>query len=140
MRKIFLVGLLVLVLIVAGCARGNTESAQQSSKNVIIIEHAVSKGDLVISKGTTVVFTNKDSFEGFNYDRHTVTSGTIDPSGNSGAEGVVPGSGSGIADGLFGSGLKLDQSFSYTFGKEGVYTYYIAEHPTYGGLGRIIVK
>jgi len=140
MRKIFLVGLLALVLIVAGCARGNTESAQQSSKNVIIIGHAVSKGDLVIQKGTTVVFTNKDSFEGFNYDRHTVTSGTIDPSGNSGAEGVVPGSGSGIADGLFGSGLKLDQSFSYTFGKEGVYTYYIAEHPTYGGLGRIIVK
>ena len=139
MRKIFLTVFLVLVLIVAGCARGNTESAQQSSKNVIIRGHAVS-GDLVISKGTTVVFTNKDSFEGFNYDRHTVTSGTIDPSGNSGAEGVVPGSGSGIADGLFGSGLKLDQSFSYTFGKEGVYTYYIAEHPTYGGLGRIIVK
>jgi len=140
MRKIFLTVFLVLVLIVAGCARGNTESSQQSSKNVIIRGHAVLKGDLVIQKGTTVVFTNKDSFEGFNYDRHTVTSGTIDPSGNSGAEGVVPGSGSGIADGLFGSGLKLDQSFSYTFWKEGVYTYYIAEHPTYGGLGRIIVK
>lgn len=135
-----LVAFTAIVLVASLVIITSINSKNKITKTVTIKGHSIPQGEIVIQKGETIVFKNEDSFEGFGYDRHTISSGTVDVTGNSGVKGIVQGSGSGIHDGLFSYGLKLSKSFKYTFDKEGIYTFYIAEHPTISGLGRIVVK
>jgi len=109
-------------------------------QTVVIQGHQLLQNDLEIEVGTTVIWRNRDSFAGLPYDRHTVTSGSIDPTGTGGVKGVVPNSGSGVSDGLFQKGLDLNEVFDYTFTEPGTYTFYIAEHPGVSGEGRIVVR
>ena len=110
------------------------------SQTVVIQGHQLPRGDIEIEVGTTIVWQNKDSFIGLPYNRHTVTSGSIDSAGTEGVRGVVPNSGSGTSDGVFQEGLKLNEVFDYTFTEPGIYTFYIAEHPTVSGERRIVVR
>jgi len=111
-----------------------------AGQKVVIRGHQLPQNDLEIEVGTTVLWENKDSFLGLPYNKHTITSGSIDRSGKDGVRGIVPNSGSGISDGTFEEGLKLNKSFSYTFTEVGIYPFYIAEHPTVSGERKIIVK
>jgi len=111
-----------------------------AGQKVVIRGHQLPQNDLEIEVGTTVLWENKDSFRGLPYNKHTITSGSIDRSGKEGLRGIVPNSGSGISDGTFQEGLKLNKTFSYTFTEVGIYPYYIAEHPTVSGERKIIVK
>lgn len=110
-----------------------------TGKIVTIQGHKIPQGGLQIEAGTTVVWENKDNLVGLPYDKHTITSGSIDSSGVDGVVGVVPNSGSGVSDGIYQNGLALGESFEYTFDEPGVYTFYIAEHPTVSGEGIITV-
>ena len=150
------ISIVVIVLIIIGAFflfRGNdtteTETPSLSEpvgvmidegQTVVIQGHQLLQTDLEIEVGTTVIWRNKDNFLGLPYDRHTVTSGSIDLTGSEGTKGVVPNSGSGISDGTFQQGLKLDEVFDYTFTEPGVFTFYIAEHPGVSGEGRIVVR
>jgi len=109
-------------------------------QKVVIRGHQLPSNDFEIEVGTTVLWENKDSFLGLPYNKHTITSGSIDRTGRDGVRGIVPNSGSGISDGTFQEGLKLNKSFSYTFTEVGIYPFYIAEHPTVSGERKIIVK
>lgn len=111
-----------------------------AGQKVVIRGHQLPPNDLEIEVGTTVLWENKDSFLGLPYNKHTITSGSIDRTGKNGVRGIVPNSGSGISDGTFQEGLKLNKSFSYTFTEVGIYPFYIAEHPTVSGERKIIVK
>jgi len=125
----------------------NNDSAELSGtsngrveKVIVIRGHQIPAGEIVIDMGTTIVWENKDSFVGLPYNRHTITTGTVDSSGTQGTKGVVPNSGSGIPDNLISHGLNTNESFSYTFEEPGEYTFYIAEHPLVSGEGKIVVK
>jgi len=74
-------------------------------------EYAFFPGDLTVTAGTTVTWTNQDPVV------HTVTSG--------------PSNGSvGTADGLFDSGLFAEgETFEYTFTEPGTYSYFCTPHP-----------
>lgn len=107
---------------------------------VAIRNHKITVPTLTVNVGTTVTWINEDDLAGFPYDNHSPTSGTIDPSGSQGKIGVVPNSGSGLANGTFAISLPSGESQSFTFTKAGTYTYYIAEHPLVSGEGKVIVK
>ena len=151
------ISIIVVVLVIIGSLflfRGNNkntenETASSSQPTGIIIDagqtiiirgHQLPPNDLEIEVGTTILWENKDSFVGLPYSRHTITSGSIDRTGKDGVRGIVPNSGSGVSDGTFQEGLKLNKSFSYTFTEAGIYPFYIAEHPTVSGERKIIVK
>ncbi len=109
-----------------------------NEERIVISGHSI-PGETIIPVGTTVIFENKDSFAGLPYDQHTITTGSIDPAGEKGLAGVVPNSGSGESDGLIEIPLLQDEEFSFLFGEVGTYTFYIAEHPTVSGIGKITV-
>jgi plastocyanin len=71
--------------------------------------------EITVPVGTTVVWTNQDSFE------HTVTSGTR-----------------GNPSGLFDTRVAAGGSFSFTFDKAGTYSYYCSIHS--GMNGTVVVK
>lgn len=96
--------------------------------------------EVTVAPGSTITFVNLDGFRGLPYDQHTVTTGAIDPTGLQGQPGAVRGSGSGIPDGRIRQGLKQGEQFSYTFTEPGTYTFYVAEHPTFTGEGKITVN
>jgi len=125
----------------------NNDSAEPSGisngqvgKVIVIQGHQIPAGEIVIDVGTTIVWENKDSFTGLPYNRHTITTGTVDSSGTQGTKGVVPNSGSGIPDNLISRALNTNESFSFTFEEPGEYTFYIAEHPLVSGEGKIVVR
>lgn len=113
--------------------------APQVEKRVIVAGHKIQNGKLTVPAGTTVVFENRDSFQGLPYSAHTITTGTIDPTGQSGVAGVVPNSGSGVPDGIINASLQNGDEFSYTFGDAGTFTFYVAEHPLVAGEGVVTV-
>jgi len=115
-------------------------TTSDTGQKVVIRGHQLPPNDLEIEVGTTVVWENKDSFLGLPYNKHTITSGSVDRTGRDGVRGIVPNSGSGISDGTFEEGLKLNKTFSYTFTQAGIFPFYIAEHPTVSGERKIIVK
>ncbi|MCH7598074.1 cupredoxin domain-containing protein [Patescibacteria group bacterium] len=156
MNKI-VTSIVVIVLIIIGAffffgGNGKTTETETPSSSqpvaividegqtVIIQGHQLLQDDLEIEVGTTIIWRNKDSFIGLPYDKHTITSGSIDLTGAKGVKGVVPNSGSGVSDGIFQKGLELDEVFDYTFTEPGIYTFYIAEHPGVSGEGRIVVR
>lgn len=120
---------------------GTQAPVSQNQERIISIRnHQITEPTLVISVGETVTWRNQDNLAGFPYDNHSPTSGTIDSIGTQGQKGVVPNSGSGIADGTFKLVLGSGKSQSFTFIQAGTYTYYIAEHPLVSGEGKIIVE
>jgi len=146
------IGIIVAIIIIGGVFvfSGDKEEVEvskditpveilETSKTVTIQGHKIPQGGLQIETGTTVVWENKDNLVGLPYDKHTITSGSIDSSGVDGVAGVVPNSGSGVSDGTYQNGLALGESFEYTFDEPGVYTFYIAEHPNVSGEGIITV-
>jgi plastocyanin len=86
------------------------EAPSQINYNVIILDMAFIPQIPNIKKGTTVIWTNKDSFT------HSIISDT----------------------GLFSSGvLQKGDSFSYTFNELGVYNYHCGIYP--GLKGKIVI-
>ena len=135
-----LVGGVVLFVLNNDSAEPSGTSNGKLEKVIVIQGHQIPAGEIVIDTGTTIVWQNKDSFIGLPYNRHTITTGTVDPSGTQGTKGVVPNSGSGIPDNLISHALNTNESFSFTFTEPGEYTFYIAEHPLVSGEGKIVVK
>ena len=117
-----------------------TPVSQNQEQIISIRNHQITLPTLVISAGDTVTWKNQDNRAGCPYSNHSPTSGTIDSTGAQGKKGVVPNSGSGIADGTFELALGSGASQSFTFTEAGTYTYYIAEHPLVSGVGTIIVE
>jgi len=117
-----------------------TSVSQDQEWIISIRNHQITEPTLVISTGDTITWKNEDDLAGFPYDNHSPTSGTIDSTGVQGQKGVVPNSGSGMADGTFELALGSGKSQSFTFTEAGTYTYYIAEHPLVSGEGKIIVE
>ncbi len=108
---------LILGLTMAACsgaASGQNTPGQQagaSVKEVNISNFAFNPATLTVTVGTTVKWTNQDQMD------HTVTAD----------------------DKSFDSGqLAQGKSFSFTFTKEGTYTYHCSNHPSM--LGKIIVS
>ncbi len=150
--KILLVLLLASAFFIAACVQQNPEQSksavvskqnaeittkQQQQENMVLVAHdSFTPRELKISKGGTVAWKNTVSFQGLPYSQHTITSGVVDRTCSQGKPGVLKNSGCGLADGIFNVAAG---SFSFTFNKEGAYTYYIAEHPTLAGIGTVIV-
>lgn len=111
----------------------------KDTQQVVIVGHKIQNTDLTVPVGTTVVFENRDSFAGLPYDAHTVTTGSVDPSGKTGLAGKVPNSGSGVADGIINEPLKKGGTYSYTFDSAGEVTFYVEEHPLVSGQGTITI-
>ncbi len=119
-----LIILLLLVFVTAGCSKKNNNysssnpvSPPSGSNQVIMQNTSYVPQSLTITKGTTVTWTNKDSYD------HTVTSGTP-----------------GHPSGLFDSGdIAPNGKFSYTFDSTGTYAYYCKIHLD-KMTGTIIVK
>lgn len=150
------ISIIIIVLVIIGSlflfsgsnktTEDETASSSQSTgividagRTVVIRGHQLPPNDIEIEVGTTILWENKDSFIGLPYNEHTITSGSIDRTGKDGVRGIVPNSGSGVSDGTFQEGLKLNKSFSYTFTEPGIYPFYIAEHPIVSGERKIIV-
>ena len=122
MRKILATLLLVLPTAV-GCGgdSGGDGGASKSSEAQVDLEAiAFSPGELEISVGTTVTWTNKD--EGV---AHTVTSGKAKKEGVPGISEDRPGK----PDGLFNRDLPdAGDTYEFTFDEPGTYKYFCAIH------------
>ena len=131
-KKIFIVAafclIVVLIFSLATCTAQNKSSATagQASSNteganpnqVICKNNRFSPDSLTIKVGTTVTWTNEDSYV------HTVTSGAS-PTDRSG---------------LFDSGnLNKGETFSFKFDKAGTFDYFCIPHYSLGMIGKIIV-
>ena len=106
---------------------------------VTIWGHKIQNENITVPVGTTVIFENKDNFDGIPYNAHTVTTGTIDPTGQSGVPGIIPNTGSGVPDGLISESLKENGEYAYRFNKAGTVTFYVAEHPLITGEGTVTI-
>lgn len=117
--KLLLKTLLVIsiLLLPVGCQQNSTPvtpetpttttTTNQDSTQVTIKNFAFDQNNLTISPNTKVIWTNTDSVA------HTITSDT----------------------GAFGSNnLSKDESFEFTFKKEGTYAYHCAIHPSMKGV------
>jgi plastocyanin len=83
---------------------------------VAMINTTFEPNEITVQPGTTVVWTNEDTFA------HTVTSGAGE-----------------IADGMFDSGtLESGQTYEYTFDEPGIYEYFCSLHP--GMVGTVVVQ
>ena len=131
MKKIYLLFLLGLVLLIAGCTQSDQSSTEGSSKNKILTIEITSDGfspnPLIIGMGDRVTWINKDTVE------HWPAS-AIHPTHE-----VYPESG-----GCIGSkfdacrGLKEGESWSFTFNEKGEWNYH--DHLTTGLYGKVIVQ
>ncbi len=114
MRKIWIVGLLMAVVLISGCygtQKTTTPTAEPRAATVNSVEikgFAFNPATITVAKGTTVTWTNKDSAA------HTVT-------------------GSGFDSGSLSKG----QTFSYTFNEAGTFDYICTIHPSM--KGKVIV-
>lgn len=113
MKNIWLVCLLVLVILISGCAgsKPETQPTQQSSTPTIDIKGFVfDPATITISKGTTVTWTNKDTAQ------HTVTE---------------------INNAFSSEILSQGQIYNHTFNETGTFEYQCHIHP--GMRGKVIV-
>jgi plastocyanin len=148
MKKIILMLLLIGVIFISGCIGQNQQNVQQTQtsqpkvakENIVLVDHnSFTPRQITIIKGETITWKNTASFQGLPYDRHTITSGSIDAACSQGKQGVIQNTECGVADEKF-SGSADGGTFSFTFDQEGTYTYYIAEHPALAGLGTVAVS
>lgn len=105
-----------MMLAAAGCSKNDTVTnstpgtggtgSNTNTTEVMMQNKAFVPANITIAAGTTVTWTNKDSFG------HTVTSGTP-----------------GAPDGKFDSGLiNQNGTFSFKFDTKGTYNYYCKPH------------
>lgn len=114
----------LLILLVSGCKKNDTVtnsttggSNSGTTNQVVMQNSAFVPANLSVPAGTTVTWTNKDSYE------HTVTSGTPN-----------------APDGKFDSGtMASGKTFSYKFDTKGTFSYYCKVHPEVM-LGTIVVQ
>lgn len=114
----------LLVLLAYGCKKNDTVTNSTTGGNtagtanqVLMQNTAFVPASLTVPAGTTVTWTNKDSFE------HTVTSGTPN-----------------APDGKFDSGtIASGKTFSFKFDTKGTYSYYCKVHPEVM-VGTIVVQ
>jgi len=102
--KILGLAILLLPLLIAGCAQQSPPPANGGNGNaaVEISNFAFSPASLTVAKGTTVTWTNKDSVQ------HSATSD----------------------NGKFDTGLiPQNQSASVTFNNSGTFNYHCTPHP-----------
>jgi plastocyanin len=120
-RFVLTISLVLLMSVLAACGAPATEAPSGAptaggEANVTMVNIAFQLEEITIQAGTTVTWTNEDSFP------HTVTSGTRDnPSG------------------LFDSGnVAQGETFQFTFKEPGTYEYFCGIHP--GMNGTVIVE
>jgi plastocyanin len=119
MKRILLIGLLMLIVIVSGCSTktptttlgGTTGGNLGIKKDIAISGFAFDPDTTTIPKGTTVIWTNMDAAP------HT----------------IVSDSGSEINSGSLAKG----GTYAHTFNTAGTYTYHCGIHPSM--KGKIIV-
>ncbi len=115
MKKGYILVVLVLSLLIAGCSsntQNNNPSPATTGNNIEINNFAFSPSELTINQGDTVTWTNKDSV------KHSITS-------DSGSE-------------LGSSLLSTSETFSHTFNTVGTYNYHCSAHPSM--TAKIIVQ
>lgn len=109
----------VLVLFaIGGCKKDDTTTNPQTpaANEVLMQSNTFSPATMTVTAGTTVTWTNKDSYN------HTVTSGAP-----------------GTPDGKFDSGnIGANGTFSFKFDTKGTYAYYCKIHSMM--IGTIIVQ
>ena len=117
MRKIWFIGLLVVVVLISGCYQGpgtgtpNATSQPGAQYTVEIRDFTFAPDTLTVPSGTTVTWVNRDSAP------HTATSTTD----------------------AFDSGrLEQGQTYSYTFDEAGTFEYSCTVHPSMP-RGKVIV-
>ncbi len=113
MKKTWIIGLLVLVVLISGCTYGpkpETQPAQvpQTTNTIEIKGFAFNPATITIAKGTAVTWTNKDSAP------HTVT-----------------------GDVFSSETLNQGQTYSFTFNEAGSFEYQCHIHPSM--RGKVIV-
>ena len=120
-RKILILGLVIISVLVSGCSAQNTGTKAPPSpstsgsgikKDIEISGFAFNPSELTINKGDTVIWTNKDSAS------HTVSSD----------------SGSELGSGMLSNG----QAYSHTFDSAGTFEYHCSVHPSM--KAKIIVR
>ena len=111
-----LVGLVALAFVVLNTGHTNAAAAEQNSSSdkyqIKIDNFSFAPGDITVAKGTTVNWVNRDDIP------HTVVS-----------EDKTT---------FRSKPLDTDDRFSYTFSKEGTYTYFCSIHPKM--TGKVVVK
>ncbi|MGE5431986.1 MAG: plastocyanin/azurin family copper-binding protein [Syntrophomonadaceae bacterium] len=118
----FIVLLALIVPFADGCKKNDTVTnstpvSTGSTNQVVMQNSSFSPASLTVTAGTTVTWTNKDSYD------HTVTSGT--PS---------------APDGKFDSGnIASNKTFSFKFDTKGTYNYYCKIHPEIM-VGSVVVQ
>ncbi len=116
MKKTILIGL--FLILITGCVAQEQKPVESQKSDVSgridvsISNFAFSNGELRISKGTTVVWTNEDSA------RHNVVSYA--------------------GDELSSDFLPRGGTFSHTFNNQGTFDYYCSLHPSM--KGKVIVE
>lgn len=125
MKKIWLIGFLLIIALISGCAGPKTETQPAATAsqtppaqpvpatavNIEIKGFAFNPATITIPKGTTVIWTQKDSAQ------HTATS-----AGNAFSSDI----------------LSQGQTFSYTFNESGTFEYNCHIHPSM--RGKVIVS
>lgn len=122
MKKIWVIGFLVFVVLVSGCTSGPETAPQQkatppkqtappppTTAEVRIEDYTFYPPEVIIAKGGTVTWSQKDA------DSHTVTGGDFD-------------------SGKLGQG----RTFSHTFNEAGTYDYWCTIHASM--RGKVTVK
>lgn len=112
----------LIFFLINGCnsddnsTNSNPPDGNSNTNQITMQSNSFSPNGTVIAAGTTVTWTNNDSFA------HTVTSGSA-----------------GSPDGMFDSGnIGANGTFSYKFDTAGTFNYYCRLHP--GMTGRITVQ
>ncbi len=116
MKKIWIVGLLVILVLIAGCYGTKTTTSglatTAAANSVEIKGFAFNQATITVAKGTTVTWTNDDSAP------HTVTTTNAPVDFDSGT-------------------MNKGDTFSQTFDTAGTYEYYCSIHPSM--KGKVIV-
>lgn len=113
----------LMILFSSGCKKNDTSNnptapGTGSNANEVVMQNsAFSPSSLTVTAGTTVTWTNKDSYN------HTVTSGSPN-----------------APDGKFDSGvIGSNKTYSFRFDTKGTYSYYCKIHPEIM-VGTIVVQ
>ena len=112
MKKIWLIGFLIFMVLVSGCTSAPQTPPQQKATppqqttppaptkaDVRIENFMFFPAEIIIAKGGTITWSNKDTYQ------HTVTSGDFDS-----------------------ANLNQGQSFSHTFNEAGTFDYWCKNH------------
>lgn len=119
--------LVAVALLTAACGGDATENAgAEAGRRAVTIEGiAFEPGELTVSVGDTVVWTNQDDVD------HTVTSGEAGDQGVPGVDEGTPAK----PDGFFDDALaRAGSTSSFTFDEAGTYPYFCRVHASMKGV------